>query len=179
MQGLPSSNFFPYKSSYHFRYLNCCQILYSNATDLKLGSFYLVFPALFISGTHNVSGLNCNGGWGLLGNPPPPQPPQCISPPNHFRQMVRYDSRIIQVKIFDLFYLVLTFTSALSESLNGVTDNWEIAAKIAPKIAYASWILLFTHPPPHATKALVKRTRNKLMQVCRNPQNLRVYTAGA
>ena len=36
-QGLPSSNFFPYKS-YHFWYLYCCQILYFNATDPKLGS---------------------------------------------------------------------------------------------------------------------------------------------
>ena len=48
-QGLPSSNFFPYKSSYHFQYLNCCQILYSNGTDLKLGSstyFFLLFSFL-------------------------------------------------------------------------------------------------------------------------------------
>ena len=35
-QALLASNFFPYKSSYRFRYLDCCQILYSNATDLKL-----------------------------------------------------------------------------------------------------------------------------------------------
>ena len=51
------------KSSYHFQYLNCCQILYYNTTDLKLGSFYLVFSALFISGIHKVPGLKSNGGW--------------------------------------------------------------------------------------------------------------------
>ena len=48
-RGLPSSNFFPYKSSYHFQYLNCCQILYSNATDLKFGSstyFFLLYSFL-------------------------------------------------------------------------------------------------------------------------------------
>ena len=33
--GLPSINVFPYKCSY---YLNCCQILYSYATDPKSGS---------------------------------------------------------------------------------------------------------------------------------------------
>ena len=38
-----SSNFFPYKSSYRFRYLNCCHILYSDATDFKLGSPTYVF----------------------------------------------------------------------------------------------------------------------------------------
>ena len=37
-KGLPSSNFFPHKSSYYFWYLYCHHILYSNATDLKLGS---------------------------------------------------------------------------------------------------------------------------------------------
>ena len=35
---------------YHFRYLNYCQILYFNATDLKLGSSTYFF-LLFISGT--------------------------------------------------------------------------------------------------------------------------------
>ena len=46
---LDSSNLFPFKSSCHFRYLNCHQILYSNATALKLGSstqFFLLFPFL-------------------------------------------------------------------------------------------------------------------------------------
>ena len=46
---LPSSNFFPYKSSYHFWDLNCHQILYFNVTDLKLSSstyFFLLFPFL-------------------------------------------------------------------------------------------------------------------------------------
>ena len=49
LQGLPFSNFFPYKSSYHFLYLNCCQILYLNATDLRIGSstyFFLLFSFL-------------------------------------------------------------------------------------------------------------------------------------
>ena len=39
------------------RYLNCCQTLYSITTDLGL-----VFPALFISGTHKVAGLNLTVG---------------------------------------------------------------------------------------------------------------------
>ena len=35
---LADHNFFPYKSSlYHFQYLNCCQILFSNATGLQGG----------------------------------------------------------------------------------------------------------------------------------------------
>ena len=38
-----SSNFFAYKSSYRFRYLNCWHILYSDATGLKLGSSAYVF----------------------------------------------------------------------------------------------------------------------------------------
>ena len=49
---MPCGNFFPYKSSYHFRYLNCCQILYLNATDLKLGSstyFFLLFLFLVLT----------------------------------------------------------------------------------------------------------------------------------
>ena len=44
--------FFPYKSSYHFWYLNCRQILYSNATDLKLGNstyFFLLFSFLVLT----------------------------------------------------------------------------------------------------------------------------------
>ena len=48
-QGLLASNFFPYKSSYRFWYLDCCQILYFNATDLKRGSssyFFLLFHFL-------------------------------------------------------------------------------------------------------------------------------------
>ena len=46
---LLASNFFPYKSSYRFRYLDCCQILYFNATDLKLGSCtYLFLLFLFL-----------------------------------------------------------------------------------------------------------------------------------
>ena len=51
-QGLPSSNFFPYKSSFHFKYLNCCQILFSNCTDLKLGSstyFFLLYSFLVLT----------------------------------------------------------------------------------------------------------------------------------
>ena len=50
---LLSSNFFPYKSTCHFRYLNCCQMLYSNATDLKLGSStysFLLFRFLVLMG---------------------------------------------------------------------------------------------------------------------------------
>ena len=47
--GKKSSNFLPYKSSYRFRYLNCCQISYLNATDLKIGSSTYFFPAPFIS----------------------------------------------------------------------------------------------------------------------------------
>ena len=46
---LLASNFFLYKSSYRFRYLDCCQILYLNATDLKLGSStYLFLLFLFL-----------------------------------------------------------------------------------------------------------------------------------
>ena len=48
-QALPSNNFFPHKSSYHFRDLNCHQILDSNTTDLKPGSstyFFLLFSFL-------------------------------------------------------------------------------------------------------------------------------------
>ena len=44
-----SSYFFPCKSSYYFRYLNCCHILYFNATDLKFGSstyFILLYSFL-------------------------------------------------------------------------------------------------------------------------------------
>ena len=37
--------------------------LYLNTTDLKLGStFYLFFPALFISGIHKVPGLKFDDG---------------------------------------------------------------------------------------------------------------------
>ena len=43
-------------------FLYCCQILYSNSTDLKLGSFYLFLPALFISGIHKVPGLSLRVG---------------------------------------------------------------------------------------------------------------------
>ena len=64
-QGLPSSNIFPYKCSYHFQYLNCCQVLYSNATDFKRGSSTYCFPALFISGTHKVPVLNLRVGRSL------------------------------------------------------------------------------------------------------------------
>ena len=49
-QGLPSSNFCHTNPLQNIcEYLNCCQILYSNATDLKLGSstyFFLLFPFL-------------------------------------------------------------------------------------------------------------------------------------
>ena len=46
-----------YKSSYHFRYLNCCQVLYSYATHLKLGISTYFSPALFIPGIHKVLGF--------------------------------------------------------------------------------------------------------------------------
>ena len=36
-------------------------ILYSYAADLKLGSFYLVFPALSISAIHKVLGIKFKG----------------------------------------------------------------------------------------------------------------------
>ena len=49
--------FFPYKSSYHFRYLYCFQCYRPQTWQ-----FYLVFPALFISGTHKVPGLKFNSG---------------------------------------------------------------------------------------------------------------------
>ena len=52
IQNLPSSNFFPYNPLTDFRYLNCCQILYSNTTDFKLGSstyFFLLFSFLVLT----------------------------------------------------------------------------------------------------------------------------------
>ena len=53
-----------YKSSYHFRYLNCCQSLYSYATDLKLGSstfFFLFFSNLFpYKSSYHFRYLNCH-----------------------------------------------------------------------------------------------------------------------
>ena len=60
-QALLSSYFFPYKSSLYFQELNCCHILYSNATYLTLGSstyFSLLFPFLVFT----VSGITFKGG---------------------------------------------------------------------------------------------------------------------
>ena len=48
---LANQQLFPYKFSYHLRYWNCCQILYSTATDLKRGSstyFLLLFSLLLL-----------------------------------------------------------------------------------------------------------------------------------
>ena len=48
MQGLSSSNFFSYKSSYHFQYLNCCQILYFWKLRTLNLAVLLIFYLLFL-----------------------------------------------------------------------------------------------------------------------------------
>ena len=63
-QDLPSSKFFPYKSSKYFRGLNCCQILYSNATDFKLDSstyLSLLFSFLVITVPGGHVTRSCRG----------------------------------------------------------------------------------------------------------------------
>ena len=63
MDSLAIQQLFPIqKSSCHFRYLNCHQILYSNATDLKLGRCTYFFPALSVSGVYKVLGGKFKGG---------------------------------------------------------------------------------------------------------------------
>ena len=55
-QGLPSSNFFPYKSSYHLRYLKCCQIFFIPMLQTLNLAVLLSFSCSFsfISDTHKV-----------------------------------------------------------------------------------------------------------------------------
>ena len=65
--------------SCHFRYLNCCQILYSNATDLKLGSstyFFLLYSFLLFTKCQVLNltvgpakGLLSGGTWTYLPRP--------------------------------------------------------------------------------------------------------------
>ena len=59
-------NFFSYKSSQYFWDLNCHQILYVNATDLKLDSSTKFFPALSISSICKLPSIKFKSGqWGL------------------------------------------------------------------------------------------------------------------
>ena len=47
LPSLTNQQLFPIQIFLSFPILNCCKILYSNATDLKLGSSTYFFPVLF------------------------------------------------------------------------------------------------------------------------------------
>ena len=53
-QALPSSNFFPYKSSWYFWDLNCHQTLYFNELQTSNLAILLIFPALSIYSIRKV-----------------------------------------------------------------------------------------------------------------------------